>query len=266
MQRLGGHRGLVISLLLVLSPILAAQMTLPEYLVVEHREQLNRMRSHFHALRDPYRVPPKVKIVIEEFDGLSERNQYSWQRDIPVTIFWVGEDASQNNPTHNHSSSWEPNWLQNYGGVDDPSNRNGFFPAGFKPRQNPFYIALPYNDVQRGGGRFKPEASSLIKWFWRSAKAPGKSVCKDRWLAIHYGHKVCYAQWKDCGPFYTDDHAYVFQGKRPKPNRNGNAGLDISPAVRDFLGVKSSQMVSWKFVENEDVPQGPWESWILSQG
>lgn len=266
MQRRGGQIRLVASWLLVLSPMATAQMTLPEHLELEHTKQLNRMRANFHSLRDPYRIPPKVKIVVEGFDGESSRYQHTWKHDIPVTIFWVGEDSSKNNPTHNHASSWDPKWKQNFGGVDDPNNRKGYFPAAFRPKMNPFYIALPYNDVARGGGRFKPEASRLIKWFWKSAKAPGKSVCKDRWLAIHKGHKVCYAQWKDCGPFYTDDYAYVFQNSRPKPNRNGNAGLDISPAVRDFLGVKSSELVSWKFVEAKDVPQGPWEQWVQPQG
>lgn len=265
MQRFGGNMGLVVSALLVLNPIATAQVSLADRLELEHTKQLDRMRASFHSLRDPYRVPPKVKIVVEDFDGESSRYQFTWKRDIPVTVFWVGEDSSQNNPTHNHSSSWDPNWKKNFGGVDDPNNRKGYLPAGFKPRQNPFYIALPYNDVERGGGRFKPEASRLIKWFWQSAKAPGHSVCKDRWLAIHKGHKICYAQWKDCGPFYTDDYSYVFQNSRPKPNRNGNAGLDISPAVRDFLGVKSSELVSWKFIEAEDVPQGPWAEWVLPQ-
>lgn len=244
----------------------SAQGELEKRLQSAHREQLDSMRSQFNSLRDPFRVPPKAKMVIEEFDGESDRYQFTWKRDIPVTIFWVGENASLNNPTHNHSSSWEPKWMHNFGGVDDPKNRNGYFPATFRPRQNPFYIALPYNDIAPGGGRFKPEASRLIKWFHREAKVPGRSVCKNRWLAIHKGHKVCYAQWKDCGPFYTDDYNYVFGKARPKPNRNGNAGLDISPAVRDFLGVKSGERVSWKFVEAEDVPVGPWEEWINQQG
>ncbi|SHJ68616.1 hypothetical protein SAMN02745181_2351 [Rubritalea squalenifaciens DSM 18772] len=230
----------------------------------EHQHNLEGQRESFDDIRDPYRVPPKVKIVLEGPNAW-ETFDYSWRRNIPVTIFWVGEDASQNNPVHNHASSWDPNWVRNFGGVDDPNRRNGYFPAGFVPRQNPFYIALPYNDVARGGGRHKPEASRVIRWFWRAAKAPGQSVCHNRWIAIHFGKKVCYAQWKDCGPFYTDDYNYVFLGKSPKPNRNGNAGLDISPAVRDFLGVKSGQQVSWKFVEVDQVREGPWSDWLLPQ-
>ena len=252
--------------LILLSSALQCQANLESRLENAHESQLERVRNNFHSMRDPYRIPPKGKIVLEEQAYESQRKQFTWQRDVPVTIFWVGEDASQNNPVHNHASSWNPNWMRDFGGVDDPDNRNGYFPAGFMPRLNPFYIALPYNDIAAGGGRFKPEASRLIEWFRREAKVPGRSVCKDRWIAIHKGHKVCYAQWKDCGPFYTDDYADVFQGKRPKPNRNGNAGLDISPAVRDFLGVKSGELVSWKFVENEDVLTGPWARWMKEEG
>ena len=35
----------------------------------------------------------------------------------------------------------------------------------FVPRQNPFYIALPYNDVSHG--QFKPEAPLVVPWFGR---------------------------------------------------------------------------------------------------
>ena len=31
----------------------------------------------------------------------------SWRRNITATVFWVGEDASQNNPVHNHASAWD---------------------------------------------------------------------------------------------------------------------------------------------------------------
>lgn len=230
----------------------------------EHAQNLESQREAFDEIRDPYRVPPKGRIVIEGPDPWKVYD-YKWRRNIPVTVFWVGEDASQNNPVHNHASSWDTNWRESYGGVDDPKRRNGYLPAGFVPKMNPFYIALPYNDVTDMGRRHKSEASKLIRWFWRVVKAPGQSVCKGRWIAIHYGKRVCYAQWEDCGPFYTDDYGYVFEGKRPKPNRNGNAGLDISPAVRDYLKVRSGQRVSWKFVEAEQVPDGPWSGWVLPQ-
>ena len=82
-----------------------------------------------------------------------------------TTIFWIGERPSTNNPVPNDRSSWDPNWFSNYGGYDDPNSksRKDFIPMSFLPRQNPFYVALPYNDVE--GGHTKPEAKEVIPWF-----------------------------------------------------------------------------------------------------
>ena len=35
--------------------------------------------------------------------------------------------------------------------IDHPSKRNGFFPAAFTPKQNPFYVALPFAEVDEDG-------------------------------------------------------------------------------------------------------------------
>src|SRR5260370_17065361 len=37
-----------------------------------------------------------------------------------------------------------------------------------------------------------------------------QSVCKEKWVAIRPGNRVCYAQWEDVGPFRTDHWQYVF--------------------------------------------------------
>ena len=87
----------------------------------------------------------------------------------------------------------------------------------------------------------------------------GQSVCRDRWLAIRSRTgRVAYAQWSDCGPFRTDHWEYVFGNERPRPNLNKGAGLDISPAVRDYLGLDGTDVTDWKFVDFRDVPTGPW--------
>jgi hypothetical protein len=189
--------------------------------------------------------------------GVSGR--YQWKTGIVTTVFWVGESASQNNPVHNYSSSWDLNWSQSYGGFDNPNpgSRRNFIPVNFIPRQNPFYFALPYNDVTRG--TTKPEAKVVIPWFRDAFVKEGQSICRDRWIAIRAANgKVCYAQWSDCGPFRTDHWQYVFGNEKPKPNLNQGAGLDISPAVRDFLDVGSTDVTDWKFVDFKDVPKGPW--------
>ncbi len=184
--------------------------------------------------------------------------RYPWKKDIVTTIFWIGESPSGHNPVPNRSSSWDKNWTGNYGGFDDPNpaHRSKFIPVRFTPHQNPFYCALPYNDKARNGHR--SEAPQVVPWFKETYQGPGVSVCKDRWIAIRKGNRTVYAQWEDAGPFRTDHWQYVFGDDRPKRNLNGGAGLDVSPAVRDYLGLQPIDVTDWKFVEFSEIPRGPW--------
>ena len=184
--------------------------------------------------------------------------EYAWKQAIATTVFWVGEQASVNNPVSNDKSAWDTGWISNYGGLDSPNpeDRLNFVPASFTPRQNPFYVALPYNDID--DHHTKPEAAQVIPWFNNSFVRDGQSVCKGRWIAVRHGNKVCYAQWEDVGPFQTDHWQYVFGNERPRPNRNQDAGLDVSPAVREYLGLGNLDFCDWKFVEFLRVPIGPW--------
>jgi hypothetical protein len=187
-----------------------------------------------------------------------EPGRYPWRRGIITTIFWIGERPMGNNPVPNFRSSWDKYWYYSYGGYDnpDPGSRRNFIPINFVPRQNPFYFALPYDDVE--GGHTKYEASRVIPWFKQAFVRDGQTVLKDRWIAVRRGNKVCYAQWEDCGPFRTDDWRYVFGNESPRPNLNQGAGLDVSPAVRDYLGLGTKDACDWKFVEFREVPPGPW--------
>jgi hypothetical protein len=202
-----------------------------------------------NGLSDPPKSLTQTKLPGERFP---------WRSGIVTTTFWIGEEPAKNNPVPNHASSWDMKWAENFGGTDTPDRtaRANYMPASFVPRQNPFYVALPYNDVQKGG--HKPEAAQVIPWFKEAYKGPGKSVLKGRWIAIRYKGKVAYAQWEDCGPFRTDHWQYVFGNERPKPNLNRGAGLDVSPAVRDYLGMADTDVTDWKFVDFTEVPHGPW--------
>lgn len=189
--------------------------------------------------------------------------RYPWKLDIVATVFWVGEEPTENNPTPNDKSSWDTQWMQSFGGYDDPdaTKRTDFFtPVAFTPKQNPFYVALPYNDVV-DYKTHKPEASKVIPWFHQRFSRAGRTVLKGQWVAIRYGNRVCYAQWEDCGPFVTDDHEYVFGSSRPKNTSNNGAGIDISPAIRDYLGLKSMSRCDWRFVDVSEVPAGPWRTY-----
>jgi hypothetical protein len=206
------------------------------------------------------RVEPRIsRPATKSAPRAGNSRSHPWKNNIVTTVFWIGEQPTQNNPVPNDKSSWDVAWAKNYGGYDDPDQRNrrGYLPARFIPRQNPFYIALPYNDVTRG--RTKPEAPRVIPWFREAFVKPGKSVCKGRWVVVRYRGREAYAQWEDCGPFRTDHWQYVFGNQRPLPNLNQAAGLDISPAVRDYIGMRGGKDVtSWRFVEFREVPRGPW--------
>lgn len=197
----------------------------------------------------------------------SSRILYPWKTRVTCTIFWIGELPSQNNPTPNCKSSWDQQWSANFGGYDDPDPANrvanhttgDFRPKNFVPKLNPFYIALPYNDVS--GGVHKPEAPRVIPWFARMNPGQGETVLKGRWVQIYNGSRSCYAQWEDCGPWVTDDWEFVFGTKPPKTTQNGSAGIDLSPAIRDYLTLRSGQKVHWRFVEAGQVPYGPWKKY-----
>jgi predicted Ser/Thr protein kinase len=214
--------------------------------------------------------PLDLKVVLKPKpvrspDTSAARILYPWKTHVTCTIFWIGEQPSTRNPTPNGKSSWDRNWSANFGGYDDPVPENRlanhttgeFRPRSFVPKLSPFYIALPYNDVL-GNGQHKPEAAKVIPWFARTSPELGKTVCKGRWVQIYYGSRSCYGQWEDCGPWETDDWEFVFGSRPPKTTNANGAGLSVSPAIRDYLGLRSGQKVHWRFVEAGQVPYGPW--------
>jgi hypothetical protein len=237
----------------------ASAARLAERLSSSHERFLEDRRAALPSLSDPFGVPEAARVVAEE-PRESFRSAAAWKRNVIATVFWVGELPTENNPTPNVMSAWDQNWQANFGGYDQPDRRDGYLPAGFVPSLNPFYVALPYNDVAKGGVH-RPEASQVIPWFWESYQGDGISVCKGRWVAIHHKGKVCFAQWEDVGPFEVDHWQYVFGKESPRSNRNDSAGIDLSPAVRDFLGLRSGDSVEWRFAEEREVPRGPWKNW-----
>ncbi len=178
-------------------------------------------------------------------------NIYPLHSRIFATLFWIGEKATIDNSfTSNDASEWDDFWPQHYGGVDSPSARNGYYPNSFIPKENPFYIALPYDDLSDTG---RKQTSEQIPWYLPT-DSPDQSVLKNKWVKISYGDQTCYAQWEDVGPFETDDFGYVFGKAKPKQE----AGIDVSPAVRTCLNMADNDYVDWQFVESIHVPQGPW--------
>ena len=230
---------------------------------IDSAAALNRYANQWREV-ERRKVSPKLPLTantansVASFYSSSSTGQTEWKLSITTTVFWIGEKATINNPVSNEQSAWDVAWFSRYGGYDDPNPgaRRDFVPLRFPPRQNPFYIALPYNDIQNHHTR--AEAAGVIPWFKTSFIRDGQSVCKGRWVAVRHGNRVCYAQWEDVGPFATEHWKYVFGNERPRANRNHDAGLDVSPAVRDYLGLGGLDTCDWKFVDVRSVPTGPW--------
>jgi hypothetical protein len=191
-----------------------------------------------------------ASLVIEAVP-LRQRTQF---KQTMTTLFWVGEPSNaENDFIPNDVSYWDENWQAKFGGVDDPEHRNGYWPAGFVPKENPFYVALPYGEFIRGH-ELKPEAQ-LIPWY-RLGLSP---LLKNRWVEVRRGDRSCYAQWQDVGPNNENDFDFVFgTATKPQNTFEAKAGLDVSPAVWRYLGMEENGLTSWRFADVAEVPLGPW--------
>jgi len=186
-------------------------------------------------------------------------------RDVIMSIFWVGENETYANDfISNAVSAWDDNWQDHFGGVDDPENRNGYLPADFVPQENPFYFALPYDDFDSQGNR-KPQAYDIVYWATEKNWNSHESMCKNQWLKISKGGKDAYAQWEDVGPFEENDSNYVFGNAGPKNVEKSASGLDVSPAVRDYLELSGIDKADWQFVRESAVPDGPWKQIVTTR-
>lgn len=212
---------------------------------------------------------------------------YPWHHDIPSTTFWVGEifdsgaaDGSQ------EISTYDSDWLGSYGGCDGVIAEGGcrtearsaaddWFPTSMTPRENPFYLDLPYDDVNDETGFAVRDA--VIPWAdqepYRSHRGDrGFSYLKNRWVQLVRGDRVCYGQIQDAGPGEYHDAAYVFgaDDARPVNTRYGGAGMDVSPALTGCLGFPEldgiASGISWRFIEASEVPEGPWTRIVTTSG
>jgi hypothetical protein len=179
----------------------------------------------------------------------SLHNIYPLKANITAGVFWIGENGEK-------ASAWTADWMRQNGGADSPDDRNGYAAGEHASRVNPFYVALPFDDLKH------PDLAQ--KWLpkgWARASKNGKAVsaCKDRWVELKNARgDVCYAQWEDAGPGADTQPEYVFGDRAPKsPDK---PGIDLSPAVAEYLGLTSGgpKLVSWRFVDEADVRPGAW--------
>ncbi len=235
-----------------------------------------------------------ISVTVKALDAFT----YPVHRNIKGSLFWVGEGASNaNHGITNVHSSWRGDWGDLYGVEDWPgmSRDADGFPLDDRYRniENPFYFALPYNDMNSlisdegynkvsdnsitvKGDEYSRKKSSLTAAYWKNERSwpdYNVSMVKNRWVKItgNESGNVCYAQWEDAGPFFYNDTNYVFGTSRPineayetpAPDwSNLGAGIDFSPAVMQCLTgnpEKGLTTVSWQFIDASDVPDGAWK-------
>lgn len=248
-------------------------------------------------------------------NSLDSGRVYPWHTNIVSTTFWVGEifnaslaDGSQVCSTYD--SQWAYHWSGINNGGTDPSSgctgaplggcdgvpsgtgnnfkcatevrtaANNYFPTKVPtPRENPFYLDLPYDDLNDSIGF--SQRCQTIPW----ANDPGYSghctdgnfsYMKNRWVRIVGPNgNTCYGQIQDAGPSHGSlyhDSAYVFGANDVQPIQGNfnNAGMDVSPALNGCLGFASldgqDDRVNWQFVDDADVPAGPWKQVVTTSG
>lgn len=208
-------------------------------------------RTTSHAADTDANAKPPVADKPSSPSAKKPKNNYPWKTGIVTTMFYIGEDASK-------SSAWDENWVKSNHGKDSPDDRNGYSTGSHASTINPFYVALPFNDLAH-----PDKAKIYVPSSWQLPAKDGKpvSACQHRWVEIKSEDevgRVCYAQWEDVGP-NGDNHAeYVFGSERPD---KGGAGLDVSPAVAQYLGLNNQTQLGhtrWRFVDAEDIPPGAW--------
>ena len=101
-----------------------------------------------------------------------------------------------------------------------------------RPRENPFYFALPYGEFTPAG-KLKRRARD-IPWFTDGVSP----LLKNHWIEIVLRGRSCFAQWQDVGPCGENDFGFVFgNSAKPRNTFDARAGLDVSPAVWHYLGM-----------------------------
>lgn len=240
----------------------------------------------------------------------SPTTSYPWHTNIVSTTFWVGEIFDPSLPDGSQvCSTYDSQWAFHWSGVNkgtvpqsaagcpgsivggcdgvpgankcETEQRtavNGYFPTKVTPLENPFYLDLPYDDLNDGTA-FK-ERCQVIPW----ANKPGYaghctdqnfSYMKNRWVRIIGPNgNTCYGQIQDAGPSHGNlyhDKSYVFgtNDAQPVQGQFNNAGMDVSPALNGCLGFSDldgqNDKVKWQFVDDQDVPSGPWKQIVTTR-
>ena len=213
-------------------------------------------------------------------------------KQVVASTFYIGEGADASNAgISNVPTQWHDDAVRFFGsapdfwGPRDPDApgawdsrdtwypRTGLCPQNVTLKENPFYVALPTPDYDEQG-----VLEALYPWLQQAASYlpeldmyPGgifvdsQSAIKNRWVQIEANGRTAFAQLEDVGPSdetgaIVADYEYVW-GNAPSPKNDFalGAGIDLSPAVTDYLGTDGEGIVRWRFVPADQVP----DSWKL---
>lgn len=266
------------------------------------------------ATRSDKLPPPQHNTSsVPTVDPVAGARTYPEHTHVVATTFWVGE-VFQNNVSDGsqicstYDKSWAFHWSgginsglspagtacegSSYGGCDGISSHggrtceteirtaeNGYFPTRATPAENPFYLDLPFDDLN------DPTAFAhrcqIIPWandpgYKGHCADPHFSYMKNHWVKlIGLSGNVCYGQIEDAGPSHDSlyhDSAYVFGSDNMQPiqGKFNNAGADVSPALNSCLGFRElngeTDRISWQFVDDMFVPAGPWRRIVTTSG
>ena len=239
--------------------------------------------------------------------------KYPWHNNIVATTFWIGEIFDENLADGSQvCSAYDSSWAYHYSGLnigkvsenssgcsgsivggcdgvienkngnqtcqtESRAKSNGYFPTQFVPKENPFYLDLPYDDLNDAvafSNRCQDIPWANEKSYVGHCTDKNFSYMKNRWVKmIGPNGNTCYGQIEDAGPSHDGlyhDTKYVFGigDTRPLQKEFNNAGLDVSPALNGCLGFSEldgqDDKVSWQFINDTSVPDGPWKRVITN--
>jgi hypothetical protein len=198
--------------------------------------------------------------------GTTATRTYPLHRAVPASVFRIGAVVPREGVDgQSLQSGWDRDWARHYGGCDgfgpvglwcasDLTDRTGpdWFPVGMVPKENPYYVGLPYNDLLDISGR------GAIPW----ARDPGYaehlgderfSLVKNRWVQVTGPAGTCSGQVEDTG--LGTDPGYVLGAAAPQRT----PAINLSPALAGCVGITDASAVTavdWAFVDRP--APGPW--------
>ncbi|EGC37606.1 hypothetical protein DICPUDRAFT_91590 [Dictyostelium purpureum] len=158
-------------------------------------------------------------------------NSYTTHYNIKTILHYVDENNKFLFHDRVNRTAWDKNWNDKIGIV--ALDQCPHIKSILLPKENTFYCALPYNDLDIYGR--KANAYSIP---WSHYDDPEqKSILKNRWIKVIHKDAFVFCQYEDVGPEFEDDYSYVFGASHSVPE-SGYGGLAISPEVAEFLGIR----------------------------